>query len=198
MKTKTFLLVPAIFIFLVSLLLVQPVSAHGGEPRVEINPDRLNPGAVLDLRGVDFEFEEIIALTLVGAQGEVSLGTVLADAEGIFVLSITLPADLGEGSYTVRATTDDHVVDSAPLTIWGSADLGGGSDGPREEEDSLIAPMPSSIPSVPTPVFDSATAIPSNTLPESELAQNITTPLVWLAIGIGVMILLVLSIRSKR
>ena len=192
MKPKTFPSCLAILIFLISLLLAQPASAHGDEPRLEISPERLKPGGVLDLRGVDFEFEEVITLSLVGAQMEVPLGMVLADTEGIFVLSITLPPDLAEGSYSVRATTDDHVVESAVLTVWGSADLGGGSDGPREEDDGLLAPMPTSLPSVPTAVPQPAVAA------ESTPAENNSLAYVWIAAAVAIAVLVGMLFRRRK
>ena len=43
--------------------------AHGGEPRIEINADRLNPGGTLDVRGVDFSPEsEVFEISLADYQ----------------------------------------------------------------------------------------------------------------------------------
>jgi len=144
MKKITLKFFLCIFIFIFAFYFAQPVFAHGGEPRLEISAERLNPGSALEIRGVDFEFEEEITLALIGSQIVVPLSTVIGDAEGIFLLTITLPLDLAEGIYIIRATTDDHIVDSPQITVWGIAAQEGGGHGPRDDDDSLLAPMPTS------------------------------------------------------
>ena len=190
MKIKIF---PLISIILLAFLLVRPVSAHGDDPRIEINTDRLNPGSVLDIRGVDFEFEEIVTLSLIGTQTEIPFGTVLADVEGVFLLTITLPVDLAEGTYVIRATTDDHVAESPQIVVSGAAVVEGGGHGERDEDDALLAPMPTYAPDV------SSTPIPQAAAVESEPIQSSSSnPLLLGAIaGIGV-ILVLAYIRIKR
>ncbi len=189
MKIKTFL---PILILLLVFLFVQPVSAHGDEPRIEISADRLHPGSVLDIRGVDFEFEEEVALSLVGPQVEVPLGTVIADTEGVFLLTVALPVDLTEGIYVVHANTDDHILDSPQITVWGIADLGGGEEGPREEEDGLLAPIPTTVLNVPTPLLQSA--LPGESQPDPRASM----PYLWIAAVLGMVLLLGFLIKVKR
>ena len=131
-----------ILVVVISFFFTQPAFAHGDEPRIEISADSLNPGALLEIRGVDFEFEEQVTLSLVGPQSETALGSVNADVEGIFQLGIALPTDLIEGTYFIRAITDDHMIESPPIAVWGTAQLGGGEEGAWEEGDGLLAPMP--------------------------------------------------------
>ena len=78
---------PILSIFVLSL--ARPAFAHGDEPRLEISSDRLNPGGVIDVRGVDFEFEEVVTLALIGAEVEIPFGEVRADTEGIFLQIVT-------------------------------------------------------------------------------------------------------------
>jgi hypothetical protein len=180
------------FVILSSLLSAQPVIAHGQEPRLEISMDRLNPGSIFELRGVDFEFEQEVVLKLVGPQVEFPLGTVIADTEGVFLLNITLPVDLVAGTYVIRATTDDHVIESPQITIWGSADLGGGEDGPVDEEDGPLVPLPTYDPNIPTPIMGSSST------DENEIVQNSTFLYLWIASGMGVILLLVVLLRVRR
>jgi hypothetical protein len=169
-----------------------PVFAHGGEPRLEISADRLNPGATLEIRGVDFEYEQEIKIDLLGEQTEVPLGTVTTDVEGGFSQVIVLPTDLAEGTYTLRATAYDHVTLSPPLTVWGSADLGGGED-PTEQEDLMLAPLPTtSAIDVPTPASQSA--VPEKTVP----LKHTSVSVVWMAAGIAGIVLLGLLVRRRR
>jgi hypothetical protein len=182
----------AIFVALLLVILVtQPAIAHGDEPRLEISAERLSPGSVLELRGVAFEAEEEITLTLVGLQNEIPFGSVLADTEGIFLLTITLPADLPQGSYVFRAATDDHSIESPPITILGSADLGEVEDGQREEEDPLFAPMPTVAPG-PYP-----TSLPQTAASEPPAAKR-NPPFLLCSILAGVVVLALLSLRSLK
>ncbi len=191
---KKLLYLSGLFIFLFSCLYAQPVSAHGGEPRIEIGAERLNPGAGLDIRGVDFEFEEQIVLILAGPQVEIPLGSAIADAEGIFQLTITIPVDLVEGTYIIRGTTDDHVVDSPQITVWGSAVVQGGED--RLDEDAgygLLAPMPTFAPGV------SSTPLPETAALEPPVSKRDSTTLIYsILFGIGIVALLSIRILKKR
>ena len=168
----------------------QPVFAHGGEPRLEISADRVSPGATLEIRGVDFEYEQEIKLDLLGDQLELPLGTVITDVEGGFSQVIVLPIDLAEGIYTLRATAYDHVTLSPPLTVWGSADLGGGED-PTEQEDLMLAPLPTAA-DVPTVMSQPAAPV------ENVPSQDTWKPIVWIATGIGIVVMLGLLQRRRK
>lgn len=128
------------------LFIVPSVFAHGDEPRLEISLERINPGGVIDVRGVDFEFEETITLDLVGPDVIIPMGAYVADAEGVFVQVIMLPVDLKEGKYQFRATTDDHIIMSPMFEVWGTAIVNEGEDEGRDEDDGLYAPMPTFAP----------------------------------------------------
>jgi hypothetical protein len=189
MKIKLFRFFPVVWL---AFLLAQPVSAHGSDPRIEINTDRLNPGSVLDIRGVDFEFEEAVELALVGAQSQVPFGTVLADVEGVFLLTLTLPVDLPEGTYILRATTDDHVVESPQIIVSGAAILEGGGQGERDEDDALLAPMPTYAPGF------SSTPMPQAVAAESQAPEASSSPVLLGSIAVLGIILLAAYIRMKR
>jgi len=79
MKKRILELIPYGFILFFALCFTRPAFAHGGEPRLEISVERMNPGGIVDLRGVDFEPEEIITLMLVNSRSTISLGEVVAD-----------------------------------------------------------------------------------------------------------------------
>ena len=164
--------VSAIIVILFSLFIVPVASAHNTQPRVEINMERLNPGGIVDVRGVSFGMEESVTLTLIGSSAEISFGEVLSDAEGEFMHIAVLPSDLVEGTYYFRATTSHHWVISAPLTVWGTAVAEGGGQGLRDDDDGLLAPMPTlahaaatapapSLPLDPTPASASNRTIPT-------------------------------------
>ena len=182
-----------VFLFLLALLFPQPVLAHGGEPRLEIGAERLSPGAVLEIRGVDFEYEEEVTLSLIGAPFEVGLGTAIADLECVFLFTIALPADLIEGTYVIRATTDDHALDSPEFTVWGAAVQDQEDSAIRDQSDVGLGPLPTFAPG------DSSTPLPpAAATVENTPAQNKSMPLVWIAAALGIVVLLSLWLRVKR
>jgi hypothetical protein len=134
----------ALFFFVVT-----PVSAHGRTPRLEISAERMNPGAVLDIRGVEFDYEELVALYLERQGIVVSLGQINANLEGIFIHTIVLPSDLPSGEYSIRGVTEHHDVLSPVFSVQGPAvAVEGGGQGERDDDDGLLAPMPTSAPGV--------------------------------------------------
>ena len=53
------LMVAGLVGFIVALWSVTPVLSHGDEPRVEISSERITPGGVIEVRGVDLlEFHQ--------------------------------------------------------------------------------------------------------------------------------------------
>ena len=135
-------------VVVLSLTIVPVVSAHNTIPRVEISIERLHPGEIVDVRGVSFGMDDSVTLTLIGSGVDVAFGEIIASGEGEFTYIAVLPADLVEGTYYFRAVTSHHYVLSPPLTVWGTAFTEGGGQGPRDEDDGLLAPMPTSAPGV--------------------------------------------------
>jgi hypothetical protein len=182
-----------IFLLLFDLIFTQPALAHGGEPRLEIGSERLNPGSVLELRGVEFEYEEEVTLSLIGSDFEVTLGTAIADVEGIFLFTITLPADLIEGTYLIRATTDDHMLDSPEFVVSGVAAQNQEDNAVRDQSDLQLGAVPTFVPDV------SSTPLPVAAPVEPVPAETSTMPVVWVAIGIGILLLFgLVLLRIKR
>ena len=139
------LFVSAILVTL-CLSIATPVSAHGRTPRLEISAERINPGGVLDIRGVEFDYEESISLYLERPGIVVQLGQLTADLEGIFIHTIVLPSDLPPGAYSIRGVTEHHDVISPAFTVQGSAVSN--EESGRNERDALLAPVPTYAPGV--------------------------------------------------
>jgi len=173
---------------------VSPTSAHGGHPRLEINIERINPGGVLDIRGVEFDYEQSVSLYLERKGIVVQLGEVVTDVDGIFVHSVVLPVDLPEGVYNVRAVTSHHDVLSPALTVQGSPILEeGGGQGERDEDDGLLAPMPTFAPGV------SSTPLPQTTALEPPASNGKSTILIYsILLGVGIVALLGIRVLKKR
>ncbi len=178
-------------VILFSLFIVPVAAAHNTQPRLEINVERLNPGGIVDVRGVSFGMEESVTLTLISSSAEIPIGEMLSDAEGEFLHIAVLPVDLAEGTYYFRGVTSHHFVLSPPLTVWGTAIVEGGGQGLRDDDDGLLAPMPTLAPVAATAPVPSA---PVDATPTSTWSPIILASAV-LALG-G--ILLVFGIKRKN
>src|SRR6266498_4413088 len=112
-------IVSLFIVVLLSLFVVPGASAHNGRPRLEINVERIQPGGVLDVRGVEFDYEQSVTLYLERKGIVVQLGEAVTDLDGVFLQIVVLPVDLPEGVYDVRAVTSHHDVLSPALTVQG-------------------------------------------------------------------------------
>jgi hypothetical protein len=172
----------------------EPASAHGGQPRLEIDAETLSPGSALEIRGVGFEFEEQIALELAGSVIALPLGTIGADTEGGFLLVVSLPPELTAGTYFIRATTDDHEVSSIAFSVQGAASPEEGGEVLRDEDDGLLVPMPTLPPGF------TSTPIPAETGPhvEAPSATNERSLIPGVVNGAGFLALIGIRLRLGR
>ncbi len=194
MKYQTLFVI--VLVLASSLFIAPPVSAHGGAPRLEISAERLNPGATLEIRGVEFELDEAITLSLLGLNVDIALGEIKTDTEGGFTQIIVLPADLPEGEYHIRAVTDDHNVASPLLIVFGPA-ITNGEEGQREEDDPLLAPMPTFAPGVvPNDALSQPTLQSSQPLSQSSEEMTGISTVSILVVLLSVGILIVFGIRK--
>ena len=185
----------AIVVITLSLFIVSSASAHGGEPRLEINLERINPGGVLDVRGVEFDSEQSVQLYLERKGIVVPLGEVVTDPEGVFLQIVVLPTDLPEGVYNVRAVTTHHDALSPALKVQGPAILNeAGGQGERDEDDGLLAPMPTFAPGVVPGGVSQSTAQP--TVQEAPAANRNPAVLTVTILLAG--ILIVAGVRTVR
>ena len=125
---------------LVALAPASPVRAHGDDPRIEVDAQRLSPGAPLTVRGYDFAYETAVELTLVGERQRTHLASVTADVYGAFIHTIALPVGVAGGAYVVEAESREHVVSGPPMLISGTPMTADDHD--TRLDDSLLAPMP--------------------------------------------------------
>ena len=194
MMKKVILSIPFyISVFLFACGSVLPVYAHGGEPRLEVSPEQINPGGVLEVRGVEFDYDEPVSLSLMRAEIQIPLIDVIADAEGTFTQIVTLPADLPSGEYTFRAKSEHHEVMSPVFTVWGTPHLDKGDNGVRDQSDLELGPVPTFIPEgIPKKVPQAAATEPS--VPKS----NPTTLIASLLVGASLLAFLGLRLFRKR
>lgn len=180
-----------IFLFLFALLSAQPALAHGGEPRLEISVERINPGGVVEVRGVDFDYDEPVVLSLMRSEIQIPLVEVTADGEGVFTQIIVLPTDLPAGEYNFRARSDHHLVTSAIVTVWGVAVQDLEDSAIRDQSDVQLGPLPTFAPGV------TSTPLPQTAALEPPASKENPTTLIY-SILAGVVILALLSIRILK
>jgi hypothetical protein len=184
------LLFAAIFIF--AFHPTRSALAHG-EARLEVSPERLSPGSPLTIHGAGFSYDQELTLTLRRSGVQTPLGTVLADAEGAFELTVIIPVDLPKGAYQVYAVAHELEVISPVVTIQGIPVVAGdeGAQGGISEDDGLLASMPTYAPGV------SPTPLPQVAALEPPASKGSSTTLIY-SIGAGVVILALLSIRILK
>lgn len=184
-------------VFILDLTFAQTTHAHGSEPRLEISVERLSPGGVVDVRGVEFDYEESVTLALIGLEKDMLVGEITTNVEGEFMHIAVLPSDLAEGTYYFRATTSHHWAISPPLTVWGTAYMEGGGQGLRDEDDGLLAPMPTFAPGVVPEGVSQPAAQPVH----QETNVSNRNPAVFVVLGLlvmGVFVALGLRVVRKR
>jgi len=184
MKKISFQNIPLVFVFILALCSARPALAHGNVPRLEISAERLNPGDTLQLRGVDFEYDQEVAVELVDSTTHnlvVAVGKAATDIEGVFIQNIILAPDLPEGSYALRAVAYDHEIFSPIFTVWGIAAQNEEANVIRDQSDVQLEPI------TPLPPGMAPTAVPqasSPAEPDSNPNQNITIIIAILGLGI--------------
>lgn len=182
-----------VIVVALSFCTVGTVSAHSTQPRVEISKERLSPGEVIEIRGVSFDMDEPVTLTLLGSGVEIPMGESLSDGEGEFLQILVLPEDLAAGTYYFRATTNHHWVISPPLTVWGTAAVEGGGQGLRTDEDGLLAPMPTAAAPLPQP-----TPVPQTSAKETTTAWSNFTNVAIVALLVVLIVIIGVGLGKKN
>ncbi len=121
MKTTLF---PGLLIALLLILFSPGIALAHGEPTITVEPAVVSPGEQITIVGADMEDGEVFKITLESTSGTVQLGEATAVKEGEeagFTAVFTLPDDLTEGLYLLRAVTDEGESAAADLTIVSSA-----------------------------------------------------------------------------
>jgi hypothetical protein len=94
-------------------LLVAPLAARaasGLPPTITITPESVEPGAQIQVAGLDFPAGQTVELQLTTTAGAVHLGTASVEEGGYFRQPVTLPADVAPGFWELRASAPDGSV----------------------------------------------------------------------------------------
>ena len=127
-----------------ALLISAAAAAHSGETFFIVEPTLVPPGGGVGVRA-DLLTSGPVRLVLAGTDGSQRLvGTVEQTDGGHFAVFIQIPTDLPVGQWNLVAEADGDRIASATLEVAG-ASIGeeGGGQGPRDEDDGLLVPLPS-------------------------------------------------------
>ena len=121
MKRSQIRLVGCLSVVAAWLLTAGAVAGHGGTPEIELDPDTVAAGRMVEVAGENFEDIESIGLFLVGSGSRVSLGSVAVGGDGHLKVEVGIPAETAAGPYVIEADSPDGPLASAPLTITATA-----------------------------------------------------------------------------
>lgn len=103
---------------------VSSAYAHD-KPMIAVQPSVVAAGEAITVTGTEMEPGEVFALSLEGPAVGISLGEATATDEGEeagFSVTLSIPAETLQGSYTVQAATEEGETAVADLTITAPAD----------------------------------------------------------------------------
>jgi hypothetical protein len=170
------------------------VLAHGGETFFVAEPASVAPGGGVGVRA-DLLTSGPVRLTLAGTDGSRhEVGVVEQTEDGHFEAFIGIPRDLPTGHWTLLAQADGATLASATIEVAGTpVDAEVGGQGPRDEDDSLLMPLPSGWQaSRSNPPTTTASVTSVNRTEAIDLV-----PIVSLAAAVGALTFLVLRTRGS-
>jgi hypothetical protein len=107
-NTKTTTLSVLALAFVALLIAPFAVAASSGlPPTITIEPSEADPGAAIEVIGLDFPGRAVVELELGSSAGPMALGAATTDESGYFREAVTLPAELAPGTWEVRAVAPD-------------------------------------------------------------------------------------------
>jgi hypothetical protein len=177
-----------------ALIVSATVLAHGGETFMNAEPATVPPGGGVGVRA-DLLTSGPVRLTLAGIDGSRrKVGVVEETVEGHFEVFFEVPSDLPVGHWTLLAEADATVYGSTTIEVAGAPVRGdaGGGQGPRDEDDALLVPLPSGWQA-------SRSSPPGTTGPPADVANTVDlVPIVSLGAALGALTLLFVRTRRPR
>jgi hypothetical protein len=118
--------------------LALPAFAHSGDTgsSISVEPAQVTAGATVVLAGTGLEPDSDRQLDLVGPDAIVPFPVARTDADGMFNVTLTIPAHLPSGTYTFQAIGDETLTTDLIVT----AAAGGAAMEPPNEAIATITP----------------------------------------------------------
>lgn len=121
-----------------ALALVPSVRAHSGDAAsgISVEPAQVTAGGTVVLAGNGLEPDSDRQINLVGSDSVVPFPTATTDADGMFVVTLTIPAHLPSGTYMFQAIGDETL--TTDLTVTAAA--GAANAEPTNEAAAVVTP----------------------------------------------------------
>ena len=135
-------LLSAVVLGLVAVGLPASAAGHDGITGVFVEPDRVNPGGVVVVRGDNVSTDDPIRVELIAGVTRIELGTAVTDGEGHFTIGAAIPPETAVGPYAIEVSGQSGVRMSVDLLVEGSPFYDGQNGAPPGRDEGLPA-MPS-------------------------------------------------------
>ena len=115
-----------------------PISAHSGDAAsgISVEPAQVTAGGTVVLAGNGLEPNSDRQINLVGPDVVVPFPKVTTDADGMFNVTLTVPAHLPAGTYTFQAIGDETLATTCAVT----AAAGVANAEPQSEAAATVTP----------------------------------------------------------
>jgi hypothetical protein len=119
-----------------------PAFAHSGDEAsgISVEPAQVTAGGTVVLAGTGLEPESDREINLVGPDVIVPFPKATTDADGMFSVTLTIPAHLPAGTYMFQAIADETMTSELIVT----AAAGQTAAEPKNEAAAVVAPRPRS------------------------------------------------------
>lgn len=164
--------------------------AHDGPPRVELGADRVPPGANLVVRGVNLVPDTFIEVELISVEAHYTLGAAQGDEHGDFTQGFIVPAEAVAGDYLVQVSVEHYDLASTPLVLAGAAVIEAEGEAQRDEDEPLLAPMPTFAPGIVPGAAPAITqAAPTEAFVSPPVSEPAPAPLSipWMPLTLGLL-----------
>ena len=135
-------LLSAVALGLIAVGLPASAAGHDGITGVFVEPDRVNPGGVIVVRGDNVSTDDPVRIELIAGVTRIELGTAVTDGEGHFTIGATIPPETPVGPYAIEVSGQSGVRMSVDLLVEGSPFYDGQNGAPPGRDEGLPA-MPS-------------------------------------------------------
>lgn len=171
-------LLSTVVVGLVAVGLPASATGHDGITGVFVEPDRVDPGGVVVVRGDNVSTDDPVRVVLVAGVTRVALGTTVTDGEGHFTVGATVPTDLAAGIYAIEVSSASGVQMTAFVQVDGAPIFDGQNGAPPGRDEGL--------PGLPAAMDQAAPGAAGTAGPRAEPASDIDlVPLAALLAAIG-------------
>ena len=152
-------LLSAVMLALVAIGLPATAAGHDGITGVFVEPDLVNPGGVIVVRGDNVSTDDPVRVELVAGVTRIELATAVTDGEGHFTVGASLPVDLAAGRYAIEVNGASGVRMTDYVQVDGAAIFDGQEGAPVGRDEGLPTLPPDvgeAAPGAPGPTADAA------------------------------------------